>query len=245
MKRLIMCVFVWAVGLCCVSNSNAQTLSVGLMDVDRPPYFWKDGAGRYQGLFIELFETLSEESGIYFSYQSLPQARIRLYMLAGRLDIEPGVAPKWRRKKGEEDVSVYTDPFMMIEQVYVVSGMKNIEKPRRSDLEGFKFCNVLGFSKPARDGKGDVQELLSESQLLGMLDKGRCDYATLPHDVLNYLQRTGTYSVTHSEPFIRFALRLRLHKRHKNLVPVLNEALNKMKQDGRLAKILEDYQYMY
>ena len=244
MKRLIMCVFVWAVGLCCVSDLNAQTLSVGLMDVDRPPYFWKDD-GRYQGLFIEVLEALSKESGISFSYQSLPQARIRLYMLAGRLDVEPGIAPKWRRKKGEAEVSVYTDSFMTIEQVYVVSGMKNIEKPKRSDLAGFKFCNVLGFSKPARDGKENIQELLSESQLLGMLDKGRCDYATLPLDVLNYLQRTGNYSVTHSEPFIRFALRLRLHQRHKDLVPVLNEALTKMKQNGRLAKILEDYQYIY
>lgn len=245
MKRLIMCVFVWAVGLCCVSDLNAQSLSVGLMDVDRPPYYWKDDTGGYQGLFIEVLETLSEETGIYFSYQSLPQARIRLYMLAGRLDVEPGIAPKWRRKKGEAEASVFTDPFMMAEEVYVVSGMKNLTKPRRSDLAEFKFCSVLGFAKPARDDKENIQELLSEAQILGMLDKGRCDYAMLPLGVLNYLQRTGAYSVTHSDPFVRFALRLRLHQRHKDLVPVLNEALTKMKQDGRLAKILEDYQYLH
>lgn len=248
MNRVIMCVFIWAVGLFCASDLNAQSLSVGLMNVDRPPYYWKNDAGEYQGLFIEVLENLSKETGISFSYQALPQARIRLYMTAGKLDVEPGVDSSWRNSKGEPESSVYTDPFMLSEDIFVVSGMKNIEKPKRSDFAGLKFCSVLGFTKTSFDHKDATrnrQELLSEMQILEMLDKGRCDYTLLPVEVLNYLQQLSAYSVTRSDPVALFALRLRLHQRHKKLVPALNTALDKMKQDGRMAAILECYQHLY
>ncbi|OBQ54045.1 hypothetical protein SP90_06090 [Halodesulfovibrio spirochaetisodalis] len=241
MNRFLLCIAV----VCCVLstcvNASADSLVVGLMNVDRPPYFWKDSAGEYHGIFIEVLHELEKDTEIHFTFKALPKARLRLYMVAGKLDVEMGIAPQWRREKGEVENSVYSVPFMLSEEVYVTSAAKGSFDAQKNVPSGDKFCGVIGFSKPAVSGNINRQDFLCEAQLLKMIDKKRCDYTIMPLDIYRYLAQGQLYHIAASQPISTHNMRLRLHKRNLELLPRLDAALVRMKEDGRLAALLDRY----
>jgi ABC-type amino acid transport substrate-binding protein len=241
MKRFLLCLVMVLYGCTCADNANAESFVVGLMNADRPPYFWRDETGGYRGLFIDVLDGITKETDLHFSYKALPKARIRLYMVVGKIDVEMGVATEWRKKKAEIKNSVYSIPFMESKEVYVTSSKQGSFDSEQYIPVGDKFCGILGFSKPeGSSGKSRV-DFLSEKQLLKMIDKRRCDYTVMPEDVFRYLQLGNTYNVVASEPISTHAMRVRLTRQHEWLLPRINAALLRMKDSGRLAIILDRY----
>ena len=241
MKRFLLCLVMVLYGCTCVVNANAESFVVGLMNADRPPYFWRDQTGGYRGLFIDVLDELSKETGLHFSYKALPKARIRLYMIVGKIDVEMGIATEWRKKKAEVKNSVYSIPFMDSKEVYVTSSMQGSFDSEQNVPIGDKFCGILGFSKPKGTSEKSRVDFLSEDQLLKMIDKRRCDYTIMPQDIFRYLLRGNTYNVVASDPISIHAMRLRLTRQHEWLLPRINAALLRMKDSGRLAIILDRY----
>lgn len=76
-----------------ISAMNSHTnLTVGLISEGRPPYFFVDN-GEAKGVYIDILDKISAETGIYIDYKFLPQARIRHYIKSQFIDIEPGIDP--------------------------------------------------------------------------------------------------------------------------------------------------------
>lgn len=243
MKRFLLCLMLALYACTFAAEVNASSLVVGLMNADRPPYFWKDETGGYRGLFIDVLDEVTKETGIHFSYKALPQARIRLYMVVGKLDMEMGVDPQWRTRKMEVENSVYTEPFMDSKGVYVTSAALGSFDAEKNIPLGNKFCWILGFSTSNVNLNKKRQDFLSEKQLLKMIDKKRCDYTVMPYDVFRYLTLRDAYNVIASKPISTYSLRLRLNKKYEWLLPRVNAALRRMKSSGRLAAILARYKW--
>ncbi|MCT4534137.1 transporter substrate-binding domain-containing protein [Halodesulfovibrio sp.] len=241
MKRFLLCLIL-ALSACSYSlDARAESLVVGLMNVDRPPYFWKDDAGGYQGIFIDILHELKKETGIHFIYKALPMARLRLYMVVGKVDVEMGIDPSLRTARNEAESSIYSEPFMESKEVYVIGASRGNFDYARNVPSGGKFCGVLGFNKPKFVGETYRQALLSETQLLKMINKNRCDYTVMPYDAFRYLKEGQLYNLTTSKPIATHKLRMRLHKQKAELLPRLDAALARMKKDGRLAALLQKY----
>ena len=241
MKRFLLCLVMVLYGCTCAVNANAESFVVGLMNADRPPYFWRDETGGYRGLFIDVLDEISKETNLHFSYKALPKARIRLYMTVGKIDVEMGIAKQWRKRKAEIKNSVYSIPFMESKEVYVTSARQGSFDSELNIPIGDKFCGILGFSKPKGSSEKSRVDFLSEKQLLKMIDKKRCDYTVMPQDIFRYLLRGNTYNVVASDPISTHAMRLRLNRQHEWLVPRIDAALLRMKYSGRLAIILDRY----
>ncbi|SIO30105.1 substrate-binding periplasmic protein [Halodesulfovibrio marinisediminis] len=241
MKRFLLCLVMVLCGCLDIGSAKAESLIVGVMSADRPPYFWKDDSGGYRGLYIDLLNELTKETSIHFSYKALPMARIRLYMVAEKIDVEVGVAKRWRKEKAEVENSVYSIPFMKTELVFVMHSMPgNLGITRSTPADGM-FCSILGFSVPKMAGEKDRQYVLSERQLLKMIDKKRCDYTVMQYNIFSHLMRENSYDLVASSSFKTYDVRLRLNKKHEWLLPRINEGLRRMKLNGRLASILKRY----
>lgn len=241
MKRFLLCLVLAVSAYGYSLEARAESLVVGLMNVDRPPYFWKDDAGGYQGIFIDILHELKKETGIDFIYKALPMARLRLYMVVGKVDIEMGIDPQWRTARNEIASSIYSEPFMESKEVYVTSALKGSFDVAKNLPLGDKFCGVLGSSKPTIVGETKRQDFLCEAQLLKMIDKKRCDYTIMPYDIFRYLKEGHIYNLVASKPISTHNMRMRLHKQKEELLPRFNAALARMKNDGRLAALLQRY----
>lgn len=241
MKRFLLCLVMVLCGCLCVANAQAESLIVGLMKSDRPPYFWKNATGGYQGLFIDVLNELTKETDIYFSYKALPQARLRLHLVAGKIDAEMGVAKEWRTGKAEVEHSVYSIPFMQSDSVYVMHSGANDVDPKTKVPVGNNFCAILGFSMPKALGKTYIN-VLSEEQLLKMIDKRRCDYTIMQSNIFSNLMKRTPYNLIASKPVFTNDIRLRLNKKNEYLLLRINAGLNRLKEDGRLAAILSRYE---
>ena len=241
MKRFLLCLVMVLYSCICAAEVKASSLVVGVMNADRPPYFWRDETGGYKGIFVDVLDDLSKETARHFSYKALPKGRIRLYLVAGKIDVEMGIATEWRKKKAEVKNSVYSIPFMDSKEVYVTSLQQGSFDIENNVPVGDKFCGILGFSKPKGSGEKSRIDFLSEKQLLKMIDKKRCDYTIMPYDIFRYLMLENTYDLAASDPISTHAMRLRLNRQHEWLIPRIDAALLRMKRSGRLAVILDRY----
>lgn len=222
------------------STVNAQTLEVGLIDHDRYPYFYANLTdGKLTGLYIDILDFISVESGIEFHYQRLPQKRLREYMKVGLLDVEPGIDVDWRQHPIEIDNSVYTDVLFKSEEVIVFNPDVFSRDASVEEIMATDSCSVIGFNPPADPQKHPTVELYSEPQILELLKLKRCSWAQIPLYVLKSDYRGRV--LAHTSPGVRYLLRIRLIKSQQHTLPSLNRAIEKLHASGRLEELIYFY----
>ena len=222
----------------CNTYAHNETLSVGFIKADRLPYFAnKTETQPVRGLYVDLLERISHYSGIKFSYNFTPQARIRLYMKKGLLDVEPGIDKGWRQNPEEIKNSVYSIPFMNSKEVmaYNIIKFPNFSPSDPNLLN----CAVLGFTES--NAKNPENRLMTEVQILDMLQKKRCDTATFPIDVLNYHLTNSHSDVKYTQPLFNYSLRLRLHKSKHHLLDKIDNSIRKLLDSGEFAQLYSKY----
>ena len=220
--------------------STSTALDVGLISGGRPPYFWQNTSGQFEGIYIDLLTQISQKTGITFRYRDLPQPRIRLYMKYGELDLEPGIDPSWRQEKGEAESSIYSDVFLESPEILVFRPHLNIEKTGDNiALSHLVNCKVAGFNTIFK-AASDLQTH-TEKQILHLLQRGRCDYVMIPKLVFNYWLLDHTHDLTSSHNISIYQLRFRLTKAHQHEVSLINGAIQQLKTTGEIDKILHHY----
>lgn len=225
-------------GLLLCNGANSTTLDVGLMDVDRPPYFIRQASHlSVSGIYIDIFDEIAQQTGLKFNYKFLPQKRIRAYIKIGMLDVEPGIDPQWRTQKDEMETTVYSDPLFRSHEVLVYNPSKFPIPPTHKELMQHKSCKVLGFSS-VNDANEKEFSFTSEEQILELIKLQRCDWAAFPIDVLNsYSFEKLKYTV----PVATYSLSLRLNKEHAHQLIPINAAIREMKVSGKLSAIIRSY----
>ena len=222
------------------STVKAQTLEVGLIDHDRYPYFYANPInGKLTGLYVDILDFISVESGIEFHYQRLPQKRLREYMKVGLLDVEPGIDVDWRQHPLEIDNSVYTDVLFKSEEVIVFNPDVFSRGASVEEIMARDSCSVIGFNPPADPQKHPTVELYSEPQILELLKLKRCSWAQIPLYVLKSDYRGRV--LAHTSPVVRYLLRIRLIKSQQHTLPSLNRAIEKLHASGRLEELIYFY----
>lgn len=222
--------------------SSAETvLNVGLIDQDRSPYFYRSGDnGQIRGAYIDILNIIGEKLDVSFTYKQLPQARIRLYMKNGQLDLEPGIAQDWRLEPGEIKATVYTDTFYRSEEV-IVYNPKQFKQTKVdiSDFDQLIPCSILGFNDFKLINVNTKNEIATEKQSIHLLKLNRCDYALFPIDVIKpeieqgYLERT--------KPVAIYNLRFRLAKKYQYLLPEFNRQIKLMTESGEITRIMNEH----
>lgn len=217
---------------------DAVKLRVGLLSPERPPYYFVDKAtGEVSGFYIDLLNAVTEGVPVELEYKVLPQARLREYMLSGRLDIEPGIDQTWRREKAEVANSVYTKPFMQSDEVLV------FWEPnwQLSQYKESHACGVNGFDLNDKYFSINTHLLTTENQLLQMIGSRRCDFAQAPEIIVNYWNITHTRQLNSGETISSYQLRFRLHKKHENMLTAFNQNIDSIMESDLINKLLQKH----
>lgn len=228
-------------------SAQYNILDVGLMDQGRPPYFsLPTETDPATGLYIDILDAVGRETGVKFRYRFLPQARIRHLMNHYRIDVEPGIAEEWRRDKLELQNSIYTLPILTSSEV-IVYHPSNINMSRGNrELTEFKPCSILGFAdlpvskgEPRNNKQINTQQVLTEPQLLQMIQNRRCDFAIFPEDVIK--PKLSQLGLIATDSVATFDLKLRFTDQHSLLLPKINQVIKNMVDSGELEEIILKY----
>lgn len=249
---------VWVVvcGLFHSSLAGAVSLSVGLIEGGRAPYFMKATDNLPErGIYIDVLHEIAAQTGLSFQFKYYPQARLRAYMKHGILDVEPGIDPLWRTAEGEESASVYSDVILNSDEVMVYNPKEFMLPPDLDDFKSLQLCTLLGFNFFYKDKDKDAERglyaehnldtsvvnpnVVRENQLLKLVELGRCDYAIFPIDVIR--KKVKLHGLEMTKPVATYQLRIRLHRDRILYLEAINNAIANMKKTGKLQAIIDSY----
>ncbi|MCG8570467.1 MAG: transporter substrate-binding domain-containing protein [Spirochaetes bacterium] len=218
------------------------TLKVGLHTPDRRPFFWVDGQGKDKGIYIDFLKRLGEDLNIDIEFVYLPQARLIVYFSEGKIDIEPGIAPSWRPSKAAQDISLYTESFISLDDVLIFPHEKSIQNIFSMDdlvkLKGLKVGQVRGFYVP---DYLEVDFIENELSIAFMVANKRIDAGFMNELVALYYKEEKILSYDISRPFASTEVSIRLHKNQKKWLNPMNQFILRIKKDGALQKIISKY----
>ncbi|WP_076410600.1 ABC transporter substrate-binding protein [Shewanella sp. UCD-KL12] len=176
-----------------------------------------------------------------------PFSRAVLLTKAGYAD---GIIGIWYRKSREEWVA-YSLPLLSVQVVFLKRVDRDIDFEKLSDLSQYSIGVGRGYANPEEFDEAGLktEEGSSDSENLKKLYLGRMDLILISKDVADFLIEQsaidfrGEFEVI-GEPLSLELFHFGISKNradHQVIIEQFNQALNEMKQDGSVLKILEQH----
>jgi polar amino acid transport system substrate-binding protein len=224
-----------------------QSLRAGLYEW--PPYYIYEGEG-VAGIGVDLMQEVSARTGFKTTCQPLPTKRMRTYFREGTLTFEPTCSPAWR--EDDKDISCYTIPYMQSTNVVLMKKESGIKATSPKDLKGkvlgcdFGYFYTDGFDTEFKNGSIIREDVSSGAKAnIQKLAANRVDAVIVDQAVERYWIKQLKMNPDDFEEVYIFkagtALSIRLHISQKALLPALNKAIEAMKADGTIEKIIEKH----
>jgi len=238
-------IFVYLIIFCFIPPCFAKTFNVVLYNGGNPPYSMIT-QGKQSGIFVDIFDRLSEITGYKFKFVQLPVARGLREFDLGKIDIEPGINKNWRLN--QEEIGIYTIPYAT--SVEVLLGIKQKEVTAATDLYGAMVGVVRGYSYQMLDphfGKRKIVKVenKSEKELLKQLSHNHLDYICIGDITAKYYQLLNPeYRIYQDIIELGNAqVSLRLHPKNTIYLAHFNQALTLMVKNEEIKDIYAKYIY--
>ena len=250
MKKIALsCVVVSILFTKSVNAQECQVLRVGGNIDWLPVTYINQETQELEGIALDLVLFIGEKLGVPVNIDAeLPWKRMLFYLARGNLDLGAAIY----RTKEREELYQYTASYFMNEaRVFVLKG-KEFPFEQFEDLIGRTGAIPSGgsfgdkFDTFAKEHALKVIGVATKKQRVGMLLRGRTDYFIQDYlDGMMYLKLNGLQDKVVALPYpvsttnIYFAMSRQ--SPCMQLVPQINEIINKAKQDGTLQVIIEKY----
>jgi len=245
MNRTITILLLTAALLSFQSVSAAETLVIGTSDW-KPWQIVKEG--QLTGITPEILQALSRRTGYKMEIKILPQRRLMREFELQQIDMEPAVSQPWRGE--QRDISVYTKPYYQTSDVILVNKGSGMSGTTAQDFKGMSLGCGLGYYYPEGFqealASGDIirdDNPVSEYNVMKLSQK-RLDGIIVDRIQARYMMNVFQLNAENFEIAYVFKpskLSLRLHKNRQDLLPLLNTALESMKVDGTIDRIVAKY----
>jgi polar amino acid transport system substrate-binding protein len=232
MKSVIPCLTLWLMAWTPCAFAQAKTLVLNT-SYDSP-ITSPDRTGFLDLLYRELFGRL----GISFEILALPAERSLHNANEG---IDDGIVCRVGALVNTYTNMVRsTEPVMQYQHV-VFSRDKRFQVTGPESLEPYDVGIVTGWKIVERNTTRHRSRIMVDSgeQLFRMLDQGRVEVAVIERMVgMDMVKRLGIPGIRMlSPPLLTGDWYLYLHKRHADLIPLIDRELRKMKEDGSYDRI--------
>ncbi|XOV78501.1 MAG: substrate-binding periplasmic protein [Aestuariibacter sp.] len=242
---------VWTLIFCicwCIGSTftvAAKSYKVLLYAPNNPPYVILDDPDN-QGIFMDTFAAISKLTKDQFEFVHQPIARGLFEFDEGRIDIEPGVNPNWR--KHLKVIGLYSEPYALSEEVIVFAPGHKKEVTGPSDLLDEIVGIARGFSYPRFDAAFSTDAIIrvnnvSQTHLMEQLLKSRFKQIFVGLNTIRYFQATRPeYQVLEIGNVVdEQQVMMRVHPQNAELMPRLNQAIAQLKASGEVTRIYDKY----
>ena len=191
-----------------------------------------------------MLNELQERTGIHFKLRHFPSKRSLLSANNGLIDGELARAYELQESPLASNLLLVDAPWLEANLAVLVP-TSSIWKPRNwEDLPGHTVCHKRNLIvAEAMTSELNVQTLTTtlNAQVLKKLNAGHCDSAIAWKERLTkeHLEFLNENSIELTGILITSAGYIYLHKKHKTLIPVIQESLIQISADGTRRKILQ------
>jgi len=221
--------------LFCVTFSvSAETVKIALSYEGNPPYSF--GADENKGIYIDIFTHIFKLTPYSIEFVYLSPARIRSSFLKGEIDVECCPIPEWRKK--ENSISAYSNVIFDSKDVLVFA------KGQRKYLESLQGSSVAtvhgyGYWQDELFTRLDVE---SELRLLKIVAHQRVLVGIVDKMIATYLTRKHKLNIDIGQIHEQVARPLRLHSSKAYMLPIINNAIDKVKNSNTINGIFRKYE---
>ena len=215
----------------------AETFRVGVPSTNQAPFIWRDN-NQFMGIYPDIIELIAKEMGVQMHLVPLPQARLLKHFSIGEIDLEPGVSQ--RRPENDElsSVSLYSLPFMTVNEVIIYRPTLSFPVFILQDLGGRRVATVRGATVPDYIRRDDLS---NELQIAQRVHRGWNDIGLMKEALAIHYQRTLEFDYQISLPYETNPVVFRLHQNRQHWLEPINQAVSRLKESGAIEDLICKY----
>ncbi len=231
------------------AQNSKKDITIFIPDTNWPPYLINDPQFPGQGVLIDVLKAVAEPMGYTVEIRVLPNKRGWLLLDKGRVDAHPK-AMEWVQNP---EKYLWTDPFMMNEDVLLYRAQSKLKYTTPEKLYGKTVTAIEEFTYPALEEHFSPKKInrvnvSSPFAMLELLDRERVDAALVNKSGAQWIfknrpdlkpERFRMDDTPFDSAGYRYAF-----TRAKDWQPFIdrfNTTIKAMKKDGRLKAILDQY----
>tara|TARA_R110000868_G_scaffold204933_2_gene453103 strand:- start:436 stop:1218 length:783 start_codon:yes stop_codon:yes gene_type:complete len=201
------------------------------------PYQQSAQRGRL-GIFEEVTILIHEETAIEFEAVHFPPKRAEKALLDGLVDFD-FVCLEWL-KEGASGGFVYSNPIFNVSE-YVVTLTKNASLvPERKAIYGKPVGTVAGYFY-VDDNQFTRVDFLNEEVLLLGLKHERFTSIIIEKETAKYWSKLLDIDISYPAVHTHGSIIIRLRDDKRELLPIINQAIETIKVSGKLASLLKNH----
>ncbi|MDP5033161.1 MAG: transporter substrate-binding domain-containing protein [Paraglaciecola sp.] len=190
------------------------------------------------GIFIELTPLLFQRAKIDFVYSYMPTKRAVKALYADELDFD-FVNPDWLSPDDKERF-VFSDALFQISEYFISLPVHAKSYLQASSAYGKPVGTVSGYYYYDDEHFKRV-DFRSESEVILGLAKKRYDVAIMEQFAARYWSAKHHVPISLGSIHTQGYMVMRLRAEYSHLVPDINKAINSLKQNGEIQRILLHY----
>ena len=225
-------------GMAVAEQRSVQSLRVGMPLPGQVPYFWRDEAGEYRGIYADILRLLARDIGLELHFVPLSQARLLKHFEIGEIDLEAGVTRQPGDNSALQQVSLFTRPFGLVNEVIIYRPELSFPVFILKDLKGKRVATVRGSVVPNWLVREDFA---NEWQIAQRVHRGWNDIGLMKEAVAFHYQRSRELKFRISLPYASNPVSFRLHSSQAALLPEFNQRIEQLERSGELDDIVCRY----
>lgn len=199
-----------------------------------------------RGIYHDLLQQIGAITGDRFIIRYFSIARLQRLFEEGKLDLEPGINPRWRTLS--KTPGLYSIPFATLDQIVLFRPGRAIKITGPDSLVGKQVGAIRGyiypfFSQTLAQGHIERIDVTDEPQLLQLLEKGRVDQVFTDRVVQGFWakQNPQLNSYPASASLGNTPVMMRFHPSQADKLEQVNRALALLMRQGTVEQIFSRY----
>lgn len=189
--------------------------------------------------FSTVWREIIREAGIDATMLEVPNERKRRLFIAGRIQLDCCAAPQWRMRPEEVEAQLWSRTFYITREHFLFNAGHPHKVETATDLQKLRVATVRGFEYEDQAYFGTNVAGVTIEDVFRLLAAGRAD-AGIVSNVDFYLlapKLPGNFIL--GPVRVRAPQKIRVHKSASHLLPLIDNAIIRLKREGRIIAILE------
>ena len=218
--------------------TGVNILRVGVPSTDQAPFIWRDQQGHFEGIYPDIVRLIGQKMGVNMHFVPLSQARLLKHFSVAQIDLEVGVSPRRQLSDSLQDISLFSEPFITVNEVIIYRPALSFPVFILKDLSQRRVATVRGATVPEYVQRDDLS---NELQIAQRVHRGWNDIGLMKEALAIHYQRTLALNYEISLPYESNPVSFRLHRGQQSWLAPMNHTITQLKAAGAIEELICKY----